>query len=462
MAWMTNSGFRPKWLTFRKKIILADSLLICVPLYVVFFVRNFRGHLGYVEMITNFLLVSLIPIFWLYFLSLDTKWDGGILVGSTNQYELVLISSFKTLAGFSTLDYLIKVPVSRITVLSIFFLSTLSILTKRFLLRRNYLRKVIEAKNRAKFMIISNMETLAEIKSSNFFYSHQDYDFFHKNIENKNDVNTWRKICEELEEGNWHGVAISEEFIPNSEIFWAISTLQSRNNLVVLLYSPIESLIPRFKILKGDSLIALSPPLILGRHSYLKRITDVILSVISLVVLSPIFLLAAIGVKITSPGPILYAEKRIGKNNQLFTFPKFRSMYVGADKMRSAVLGSTDEFISDRYKKDPRITRFGRFIRRWSIDELPQLWCVLIGTMSIVGPRPILIEEEEIVDSLNHARFIAKPGLTGLWQVSGRKEVLWETRMRQDILYIESWTFTYDLLLIFRTFGTIISGKGAV
>jgi len=136
-------------------------------------------------------------------------------------------------------------------------------------------------------------------------------------------------------------------------------------------------------------------------------------------------------------------------------------MYVGADKMRSAVLGSTDEFISDRYKKDPRITRFGRFIRRWSIDELPQLWCVLIGTMSIVGPRPILIEEEEIVDSLNQARFIAKPGLTGLWQVSGRKEVLWETRMRQDILYIESWTFTYDLLLIFRTFGTIISGKGA-
>jgi len=176
----------------------------------------------------------------------------------------------------------------------------------------------------------------------------------------------------------------------------------------------------------------------------------------------PILLLIALGVKITSPGPVLYVDQRIGRNNKLFSFPKFRSMVINADQMRSNVLGSPDESMPDRYAQDPRITNFGRFIRRWSLDELPQLWCVLIGTMSIVGPRPILREEDIDVQEENQSRFIAKPGLTGLWQVSGRKEVLWEARMKQDVLYIETWSFLNDLLLIMRTFGTIFYGKGAM
>jgi lipopolysaccharide/colanic/teichoic acid biosynthesis glycosyltransferase len=413
-------------------------------------------------MVTNFLVINSIPIFWLYFLNADMKWDLEILFGATRQYELILLSSFKTLIGFSAFAYLIKVPISRITFLSIVSLSTLGILGARFLLRRNYLPKIINTYNGARFMIISDEKALAEIKGSKLFDLHKDFDFFHKKLQDKDDVIGWREVCEELERGSWAGLTIADEFIPNSAVFSAISTVQSRKNLVVLIHSPIESLVPRFKVLKGDNLIAVSTPLVVGRHSYIKRVSDIMLALIGLIVLSPIFVLAAIGVKITSPGPILYVEKRLGKNNQLFMFPKFRSMYVGADKMRSSVLGPTDEFISARYKKDPRITPFGRFIRRWSIDELPQLWCVLIGTMSIVGPRPILQEEHEIVGVLNHSRFIAKPGLTGLWQVNGRKEVLWETRMQQDILYIESWTFAFDLFLIFRTFGTIISGKGAV
>ena len=117
--------------------------------------------------------------------------------------------------------------------------------------------------------------------------------------------------------------------------------------------------------------------------------------------------------------------------------------------------------MAERYKNDPRITRVGRFIRRFSLDELPQLWCVLIGTMSIVGPRPILPEESSQLGDFHFRRHIAKPGLTGIWQVSGRKDTTWEERMAFDIKYVQEWSIALDAILITRTFKAIISGKGS-
>jgi hypothetical protein len=311
-------------------------------------------------------------------------------------------------------------------------------------------------------MVVSDKQNIKEIKKISFFAENQGVQLVHYQPKDRMDLDAWRKICTELEQDNWACLTITDAYIPPPQVFSQISKIQSEKALMILIHSPMYALIPRFNPLKEDQLIAVSSPLLVGRFAYIKRLTDITLSLIGLTVLAPLIVLTAIGVKITSKGPVFYVSKRIGKDNQLFLFPKFRSMYADAEKMRSSVLGPTDEFISGRYKQDPRITRFGRFIRRWSIDELPQLWCVFIGTMSLVGPRPILGEEELDVGSNNRSRFIAKPGLTGLWQVNGRKETLWEDRMAQDILYIETWSFAYDLLLIFRTIGTIISGKGAM
>mgnify|MGYP000917991532 CR=1 FL=1 len=137
-------------------------------------------------------------------------------------------------------------------------------------------------------------------------------------------------------------------------------------------------------------------------------------------------------------------------------------MYVGADQERGSVLGRPDKNMFDRYKKDPRITPFGRFIRRWSLDELPQFWCVLIGTMSVVGPRPILKDELSQIPDAFQIRFLAKPGLTGLWQVTGRKEVPWEERMLRDVIYIDNWNLSLDLVLIAKTANAIVKGNGAI
>ena len=173
-------------------------------------------------------------------------------------------------------------------------------------------------------------------------------------------------------------------------------------------------------------------------------------------------ILTAMLVKLTSPGPILYVDKRVGQDGKPFIFPKFRSMYGDADKKRLEILGRPDEDMLTRYKNDPRITPVGRVIRRWSIDELPQLWCVIIGTMSMVGPRPVLFEELPQIDNELQLRFLAKPGLTGLWRVSGRKEIDWDGRMLRDVAYIDRWNFWNDFILIARTIQIVLSGKGAL
>jgi len=447
---------------FRKTLIVADAFAICISMVVILFFRDFFVNLSSLQIIYDFLVIGLIPILWICFLTTDLKWDLEILFTTWKQYELVLVSSIKTLVGVCAFAYVVKVPISRITLLLIIAISTLCILVTRYFLQRNYLPKFIEASKKTKIMLVSSKQNLEEIKKMSIFMERQRFQLVHREPKDKMDLVDWDKICKELEQDTWAGLVIAHEYLPPPQVFLQITNLQSKKALIVLIHSPNYALIPRFYTLKEDKIITLSKSLSVGRYAFIKRVTDITLSVIGLIVLAPLLFLTAIGVKITSRGPVLYTARRIGKDNQLLLFPKFRSMYVDADKMRSSVLGPTDNFIAGRYKQDQRITRFGRFIRRWSIDELPQLWCVLIGTMSIVGPRPILSEEELNVGAHSLSRFIAKPGLTGLWQVNGRKETLWEDRMEQDILYIETWSFAYDLLLIFRTFGTIISGKGAM
>jgi lipopolysaccharide/colanic/teichoic acid biosynthesis glycosyltransferase len=136
-------------------------------------------------------------------------------------------------------------------------------------------------------------------------------------------------------------------------------------------------------------------------------------------------------------------------------------MKPGSDAIRLDVIGRPDENIAERYRNDPRITRFGRLLRRYSFDELPQLWCVLTGSMSLVGPRPILPEEEEQLGDFHFRRHIAKPGLTGIWQVSGRKDTSWEERMTFDVKYVQEWSIGLDLILLARTLKVVIEGKGS-
>lgn len=208
-------------------------------------------------------------------------------------------------------------------------------------------------------------------------------------------------------------------------------------------------------------LIHLDEPHLTGPKSLVKRGLDIVFGVLFFLVFLPFMIVAAIGTFLTSRGPVFYKQQRVGRGGRIITVIKFRSMYVGADRKRDEIIGAPDDRIYERYRNDPRITPFGRILRRWSIDEMPQIVNVIGGSMSLVGPRPVLVEEIPLFDDDDHRRHLTKPGLTGLWQVSGRKAVDWDERMRLDLDYVEHWSPALDLVIVAKTVKVVLTGKGA-
>lgn len=212
----------------------------------------------------------------------------------------------------------------------------------------------------------------------------------------------------------------------------------------------------------GVMSLALRPARLSRSQRALKRAFDLVVAGLGLVVTAPIWLVAAIAIKLDSPGPVLYRQRRVGEGGRPFVMLKFRSMYEDAEE-RLAELRPRSEVDGPLFKlrDDPRVTRVGRWLRRWSLDELPQLWNVIRGEMSLVGPRPPLPEEVAAYEEWHFARLEAPPGVTGLWQVSGRSELSFEEYVRRDLFYIENWSLAYDLFIVLKTIPTVLLRRGA-
>ena len=196
----------------------------------------------------------------------------------------------------------------------------------------------------------------------------------------------------------------------------------------------------------------------------LKRTLDVALVVPALVLLAPLFALVALTIKLYDRGPVLFWQERVGLNGATFRFPKFRSMGTNAEAVREALLAKNQhggEGVTFKMKHDPRITPIGRLIRRTSIDELPQLWCVLRGDMSLVGPRPPLVSEVDRYSMHDRQRLSVTPGLTCIWQVNGRSEVPFPQQVSMDIDYIQKNDIGTDIKLLAKTLPAVVRGRGA-
>jgi exopolysaccharide biosynthesis polyprenyl glycosylphosphotransferase len=201
-----------------------------------------------------------------------------------------------------------------------------------------------------------------------------------------------------------------------------------------------------------------------GGRAALKRLVDVLGSVALLVVLSPLLVVIAICIRLDSAGPVIFEQTRIGLHKRRYTMYKFRSMVHDADA-RFAALTSMNEEDGPAFKirDDPRVTRVGRVLRRLSLDELPQLFNVLKGEMSLVGPRPLFAWEFERIDEpWVRRRFSVQPGVTGLWQVSGRSDLPFSRRIELDLHYIDTWSLSGDLRILAKTVTVVASGRGAV
>ena len=201
----------------------------------------------------------------------------------------------------------------------------------------------------------------------------------------------------------------------------------------------------------------------IGASKSFKRLMDIVLSVAAVIAGSPVFLLTALLVKLTSPGPIIFSQVRVGRYGRHFKFYKFRSMYLDAEARKAELLkhNESGDGVIFKMKHDPRITPVGRFIRKFSIDELPQLFNVILGDMSLVGPRPPLPSEVRTYSLEDRKRLNITPGITCIWQVSGRSELPFSKQIALDKEYIASRSAWKDFLILLKTIPAILTGKGA-
>jgi exopolysaccharide biosynthesis polyprenyl glycosylphosphotransferase len=235
---------------------------------------------------------------------------------------------------------------------------------------------------------------------------------------------------------------------------------------VELLVAPglIEVAGPRLHIrpFEGLPLLAVEQPRFEGWPRVVKGALDRAVAAVAIVLFAPALLAVAVAVRMSGPGPILYRQERIGHGGRPFRMLKFRSMVADADRQLDRL---RDANVSDgllfKIREDPRVTPVGRWLRRYSVDELPQLFNVLCGSMSLVGPRPPLPAEVARYDSSVSRRLLVKPGLTGLWQISGRSDLPWEETVRLDLRYVENWSLALDALILWKTGRAVLAGSGA-
>jgi exopolysaccharide biosynthesis polyprenyl glycosylphosphotransferase len=259
-------------------------------------------------------------------------------------------------------------------------------------------------------------------------------------------------------------VLVGVERLPDDELLELLRSVRLRG--IPLRVVPGALALMRGRIILSEGmglpLLEVDYPRLDNTQRALKRTLDVALSVVGLLALSPLFLVMALAVRLDSPGPVLFRQKRVGADGKTFVCLMFRSMHDEAEQ-RQRQLEALNEADGPVFKirDDPRVTRVGRFLRRWSIDELPQLVNVLKGEMSLVGPRPLPVRDFLRMEEAHKGRLGAVPGMTGYWQTSGRSDLSFEEMVRLDLYYIENWSLSFDLKIILKTLGAVLRREGA-
>jgi exopolysaccharide biosynthesis polyprenyl glycosylphosphotransferase len=449
--------------TLLNYLIAFESVLLVLLTVVAVEVRHIGEDLAFKNDAKEYALLIAFPAIWLCCLSLFGAWDMKILDNHIDGYRRLLRSSFMTFLAFSSASYLFKIQISRFVILFSLVGGTILHLILRWIFLRIVDNK-LKAKDLKSLWLVLGANG-KEVELVHELGLGEIIELRHKEIPKSHyDFSKWvDEVTLQITLSGCSKVLLADTHELSSlqieQLMWSIQ--QTGAEFLVYDRIGLAASQSQLSYLDGFNWVSIGSAQISDSLRVLKRLFDLILVIPSIILLSPLYLVLVLLIKFESRGKLLYTQERIGQNGTLFKFPKFRSMRPGSDALRLEILGRPDEGMSERYKSDPRITRVGRVLRRFSLDELPQLWCVLTGSMSLVGPRPILPEEAPQLGDFHFRRQIAKPGLTGIWQVSGRKDTTWEERMAFDIKYVQDWSIALDLILIFRTFKAVLSGKGS-
>lgn len=410
---------------------------------------------------------TVVVVVWMSTLVWVGSYERRYMVYGAIEYRRVVKAAATTFLVAATLGFFAAAEVSRLFVVFSVLFGCLYVLIVRALMRVWIANARARGRLKYRTLLVATGSEVEELTSHMEGARSSQFDVVATFFPPKDDegMGHWvERLSTTCEDDEIDVLALSPVTTKMDDLVHGVTKFTEQRSVTLLVAPSFETSVgTRVTVYPSTDVpfLVLDKPHLLGGQRVFKRFMDILGSVILLILTSPIFLVAAIGVKLSGDGPIFYKQKRVGLNNKLFDFVKFRTMFVGADEQRADIIGKPDEDISERYKSDPRITPFGKFLRRWSFDELPQLVSVFKGTMSLVGPRPMLPDEIELLSVGDNRRHIAKPGLTGLWQVSGRKDTTWDERMSLDLEYVRTWSPLMDVVILWRTLWAVVTAKGA-
>ena len=450
----------------RRNIARADLCALTLTLVFILSVRFpeiWRGELTNYE-IRNILLAFLVLGSWLFFLWFNGSRDTNILGFGADEYKKLINATLLSFTAVAFVSYIFKLEISRLFVLSIFPFGLLVLFIVRRILRRRLLRARSQGRYLSRVLLLHSGAS-DPVEQRLALAQHAGFNIVHKIVTAEKVNFDVKEIVSKALSNNCDSIMVGQSAVISAtdlrKLGWA---LEQTNVDLIVAPAVTEIAGPRLKVsnVEGLPLLHLEQPAFSGASRVTKRILDLTISIVGLIFISPFLLIVAILIKSSDRGSVLYTQKRIGQNNKEFNVYKFRTMYEGSHELRAQVMAETNK--DPRLAKDPqdpRITKPGLFLRRWSIDEIPQIINVLKGEMSLVGPRPPLAEEVNKYEKSETRRLLVKPGLTGLWQVSGRSELDWEDAVRLDLYYVENWSLTLDILIIIRTAAAVWRGEGA-
>jgi exopolysaccharide biosynthesis polyprenyl glycosylphosphotransferase len=455
---------------YRRQVLLADILVAALAASLAITLR-FDGEAPGPWALAP----AALPLIWVSIAGLHRTYEQRFLGAGTDEFERVLRSGLVLFTSIAVTSFLLKSNVSRSVVVFAVPVTVLGSLAGRKLLRMRLHAARAAGEGMEKTIVVGGGDAVVHLVELLKNTPHRGMDpvgvclpplsVIPSALNGVPVLGGPGDILRAVDETGAHVVAVVShpDFWghPLRQLAWA---LEERD--VELIVSPgiVEVAGPRLSIrpIAGLSLLHLERPAASGGQMLLKAGFDRTLGTLILVLLSPLLLARAVAVRLTSPGPALFTQTRVGVGGREFSIYKFRSMVTDAEH-RLIDLARHDEGngVLFKIRGDPRVTRIGQYLRRYSLDELPQLINVTRGEMSLVGPRPPL--PSEVADYSDDAvrRLRVRPGMTGLWQVSGRSDLSWEQSLQLDLRYVDNWSMTLDLSILWRTVRAVIKGSGA-
>lgn len=431
----------------------------------------------------DYVLLSVaLVIGWWLMLDVWGSRDARVLGEGTEEYKRVIASSAWLFGVVAVVSYALRIDTARGFVGLAFPAGAIGLLIGRWLVRQHLSLERRHGKSSSKVLIIGGPHSAAHLVRSLQSAPAAGYkpvavhtpgatglpvNLTDLRVPVTGTANDFESILAVILKTNVDAVAISAGVNMHPQDLRRLGwELAARDIGMILAPALTDVAGPRIHTqpVAGLPLIHVSTPKLTGGKKVAKRSFDLVIAGLLVLLLSPVFLLLSLLVKLTDGGPILYKQERIGLRGTTFNMLKFRSMKVDADSQLATLLkaqGSADTPLF-KVENDPRITPLGRILRKYSLDELPQLLNVLGGSMSLVGPRPQREGEVALYDDAAHRRLYVSPGMSGLWQVSGRSNLSWEESIRLDLYYVENWSLMGDVVILFKTFKAVFASTGAI